>query len=315
MGKPLVSICCLVYNHSSYLRECLDGFVKQRTNFPVEILIHDDASTDNSREIIQAFIEKSPDLFVPIFQSENQFSKGGGVMAKFVFPLAQGKYIALCEGDDYWTDPMKLQKQVDFLESHNEYGFVGSFVNSLYPDNNFSLEECTLPRGIQEGEWILYKDVMDFAKYGPVCRTVTLCFRKDIILPYLNDICGDLILETVLAKYSSFAMLATPTAVYRRDVGISAKTNDLQKQLRYNEWLIKNRMVQKRLFPQECNWNEDELLDRKDYIHLKFFVKERKWREAMKSKRQLRSSSYQKKSFSKYLVGPISCFLLSFFSK
>ena len=119
---PLVSICSITYNHAPYIRQCLDGFLMQETNFKYEIIIHDDASTDGTTEIIKEYAEKYPDLITPIFQSENQYSKGlRGFYAKFVFPRAKGKYIALCEGDDYWTDPLKLQKQVDFLEANPEY--------------------------------------------------------------------------------------------------------------------------------------------------------------------------------------------------
>ena len=121
MQEPVVSICCLVYNHEPFLRECFEGFVMQKTTFPIEILVHDDASTDHSADIIREYTAKYPDLFKPIYQTENQYSKGVKVSATFQFPRAKGKYIALCEGDDYWTDPYKLQKQVDFLESHPEY--------------------------------------------------------------------------------------------------------------------------------------------------------------------------------------------------
>ena len=116
-----VSISCLVYNHEPYLRECFDGFMMQKTNFDFEVLVHDDASTDNSASIIREYETKHPDIFKPIYQTENQYSKGVKVSATFNFPRAKGKYIAMCEGDDYWTDPLKLQKQVDFLESHPDY--------------------------------------------------------------------------------------------------------------------------------------------------------------------------------------------------
>ena len=117
----LVSISCITYNHAPYIRECLDGFMMQQTNFPFEVLIHDDASTDGTTEIIREYAEKYPDIIKPLYEEENQWVKGRRGSAVFNFPRAQGKYIALCEGDDYWTDPLKLQKQVDFLESHPDY--------------------------------------------------------------------------------------------------------------------------------------------------------------------------------------------------
>lgn len=117
----LVSISCITYNHAPYIRECLDGFMMQQTNFPFEVLIHDDASADGTTEIIREYAEKYPDIIKPLYEEENQWVKGRRGSAVFNFPRAQGKYIALCEGDDYWTDPLKLQKQVDFLESHPDY--------------------------------------------------------------------------------------------------------------------------------------------------------------------------------------------------
>jgi len=93
----------------------------QKTNFAFEVLIHDDASTDKTADIIRDYEAKYPEILKPIYQKENQYSKGINPGTKFLFPRARAKYIALCEGDDYWTDPYKLQKQVDFLEANQEY--------------------------------------------------------------------------------------------------------------------------------------------------------------------------------------------------
>ena len=122
---PLVSIRCMVYNHEPYLRQCLDGFVMQQTTFPFEAIVHDDASTDGSASIIREYAEKYPDIIKPIYETENQYSKHDGSIIKIMDAAMHpaSKYIALCEGDDYWTDPRKLQLQVDFLESHPDYSF------------------------------------------------------------------------------------------------------------------------------------------------------------------------------------------------
>ena len=109
---PLLSICCVTYNHKKYIRQCLDSFLMQKTNFKFEIIIHDDASTDGTADIIKEYYEKYPDIIKPIFQTENQFSQGKSISKTFIYPRIKGKYVALCEGDDYWTDPYKLQKQV-----------------------------------------------------------------------------------------------------------------------------------------------------------------------------------------------------------
>ena len=135
MEAPLVSIGCITYNHAPYIRQCLEGFLMQKTTFPFEIIINDDCSTDGTTEIVKEYADKYPDLIIPIFHEENQYQKGvRGIYAKFVYPKVRGKYIALCEGDDYWIDPLKLQKQVDFLESHLDYGLIHSYFH--YVDEN-----------------------------------------------------------------------------------------------------------------------------------------------------------------------------------
>src|SRR3972149_8846841 len=120
-SKPLVSVCCITYNHEAYIRNSIEGFLMQITTFPIEIIIHDDASIDNTSDIIREYEIKYPEIIKAIYQTENQWSKGIKPSPTYVWPRARGKYIALCEGDDYWTDPHKLQKQVDFMENHQEY--------------------------------------------------------------------------------------------------------------------------------------------------------------------------------------------------
>ena len=116
----LVAIHCLVYNHEPYLRECLDGFVMQKTNFRFVAIVHEDASKDNSAAVIREYEAKYPDIIKPIYEKENQWSKPDGSLGRIMsaaIDATGAKYIAMCEGDDYWTDPYKLQKQVDILEA------------------------------------------------------------------------------------------------------------------------------------------------------------------------------------------------------
>lgn len=125
MSEILVSICCATYNHENYIRDAIEGFLMQKTTFKFEVLIHDDASTDKTQEIIKEYHQVYPGLIKPIYQTENQFSKGINPSIKYNVCRAKGKYIAFCEGDDYWTDPYKLQKQVDFMEANPEYSMCG----------------------------------------------------------------------------------------------------------------------------------------------------------------------------------------------
>lgn len=117
----MVTIRCITYNQEKYVRQCLDGFVTQQTNFEFEAIVHDDASSDGTADIIREYAMRYPHIIKPIFETENQYSKGFNALRRILDPLMKGKYVAFCEGDDYWTDSHKLQKQVDFLETHPEY--------------------------------------------------------------------------------------------------------------------------------------------------------------------------------------------------
>lgn len=170
----IVSIITLTYNHESYIRECLDGILMQQTSFKFELLIHDDASTDNTANIIREYEAKYPDIIKPIYQTQNQYSQKVPIGCTYLYPRAQGKYIALCEGDDYWTDPLKLQKQVDFLESHPDYVMCSHRFN-LYIQN----------KGVFQNDW--YGDRTEGVNYnlntlihgGWFFHPLTVMFRSD----------------------------------------------------------------------------------------------------------------------------------------
>lgn len=172
-----VSVICNVYNHEKYIRDALDGFISQKTDFLFEVLIHDDASTDRSADIIREYQKKYPQIIKPVFQTQNQYSRGGGITRRFQLPRAQGKYLAMCEGDDYWTDPMKLQKQFDFMECHPDYSMcvcstlwknehTGVCENrGVVPeDRDFSTEEIILEQNgriFQYASFFVKRDVVN----------------------------------------------------------------------------------------------------------------------------------------------------------
>lgn len=118
----LVSVVCITYNHEEYIRNALDGILIQETDFRYEVVVHDDASTDNTPQIIRNYEEKYPDLFRCIYEQQNQFSiRGAQSLFGDVFSICRGKYIAICEGDDFWIDRHKLQIQIHWMEEHSEY--------------------------------------------------------------------------------------------------------------------------------------------------------------------------------------------------
>ena len=167
---PLVTIRCLVYNHEPYLRQCLDGFVMQKTNFRFEAIVHDDASTDGSADIIREYAAKYPDIIKPIIETENQYSKRDGSLGRIMNAHTHGKYVALCEGDDYWIDPLKLQKQVDFLESNSDY--VMTYSDAIVVDGNSKPIFHRAPRRYSGN---ITKELLN---KGNFIRTASACFRN-----------------------------------------------------------------------------------------------------------------------------------------
>ena len=130
-NSPLVSIVCHTFNHEKFISETIEGFLKQKTDFLFEIILHDDASTDGTKEIITAYYEKYPSIIVPIYQNENKHSKRINIWTQYTFPKAKGKYIAICEGDDYWIDENKLQEQVNFLEQNENFSICWTNYNTI----------------------------------------------------------------------------------------------------------------------------------------------------------------------------------------
>ena len=130
---PLVSMCCITFNHEKFISKALDSMLTQETDFPFEIIIRDDCSTDKTRDIIQKYAEKFPNIIRTILEAENQYSKGINPFFP-AYAKAKGKYVTILEGDDYWRDKLKLQKQVGFLEKNNEY--ILSYHNSIIVDES-----------------------------------------------------------------------------------------------------------------------------------------------------------------------------------
>lgn len=227
---PLVSVCCITYNHASYISQCVDGFLMQKTSFPFEIIINDDCSNDGTTEILKDYAIKYPDLIHLILHNENQYSKGiRRILAAFVYPVAKGKYIALCEGDDYWTDPYKLQKQVDFLESHPKCGLV--YTNSMiYKQNVNSLFKATLPKQSDFRGLLLESPIM----------TLTTCYRKDLCMLFHKDnaqnstwLMGDLPLWLFIASQSDIKYLPDVTSVYRILENSMSHSDDINKAINF----------------------------------------------------------------------------------
>ncbi|HET60263.1 MAG TPA: glycosyltransferase [Chloroflexi bacterium] len=214
--KPLVTISCITYNHASYIHDALEGFLMQKTTFPIEILIHDDASTDGTADIVRDYEKKYPKLILPIYQSKNQYSKGVKISSTYQFPRARGKYIAMCEGDDYWTDPLKLQKQVDFLEAHPECSMCFHDVMVIADDG-----ACVSLSYNSSSSRQIYTldDILE--KCFP--QTCSVMFKNNLILAYpdwfYKIINGDWALYVLLAQQGNIGYIEEKMACHRLHTG------------------------------------------------------------------------------------------------
>jgi len=214
--KPLVSICCIAYNQEQYIRETLDSFLKQQTSFPFEILIHDDASTDRTADIIREYAAKHPGIVKPLCQTENQHSKGIPVGVTFNYPRAQGKYIALCEGDDFWTDPLKLQKQFDFMEANPEFALCCSDASKLIEESGITYTNKLSPTSRELTYRELNGDVQVITATIFMRRDcVTACYQAIPKLRKRKWLMGDLPLILYMAANHKIFYMADSLACYR----------------------------------------------------------------------------------------------------
>lgn len=217
MKEVLVSICCITYNHEQYIKDALDSFIAQKVSFPYEIVISDDCSKDNTRSIIETYKAEYPSLIRDVSPSQNM-----GSQANFIYVLKQahGKYIAICEGDDYWTDPLKLQKQIDILEADNS--LMACCTNSSLVDMNSNILEDKLIKTIvpnnKEGKYSL----REFFEQNHTYQTASVVFRRshfdEVYEKYKimqNQYLGDWTLWIAILCFGDMYYLDEVTCVYR----------------------------------------------------------------------------------------------------
>lgn len=221
--EPLVSICCITYNHEKYIKDAIEGFLMQETDFPFEIIIHDDASTDKTAEIIREYEKKYPELIKPIYQTENQYSKGVRV-SLLTYKKAKGKYIAFCEGDDYWTDPLKLQKQVTFLDKNPDYVITYTAVEAF--DENGIIETYV-------GGALKDLSEEELKRATPI-NTLTTCYRnviKELPPEFSIAKIGDLTIWSLLGAYGKGKFIGEikPSAYRVHEGGVFSKKSPTEK--------------------------------------------------------------------------------------
>lgn len=222
----MVSIKCLTYNHAPYIRQCLDGFIMQNTDFRYEAVVHDDASTDGTNIILREFAGKYPDIIIPQFEDTNQHTnptKGG--ITKNMNPIIRGKYVAFCDGDDYWTDPMKLQKQVDYLEAHPECGMVYTQAKQYFQETGEFIDG-----------WAAQSDFEDLLQNANKIMTLTAVCRSELYVQYWENIgfqnkfkMSDFPKWLYISKHSKIHFMDDVTGVYRILKNSASHNSDVYK--------------------------------------------------------------------------------------
>ena len=214
MNTPQISIICNTYNQEKYIAQALDSFLMQKIDVPFEVLVHDDASTDSTPDIVREYEAKYPEIIKPIYQTENQYCKRQSITAKFQMSRAKGKYIAFCEGDDYWSDPDKLRLQYEYMEAHEDcsacchaYSMVDKDGNLIEERYDFS-EDCDIPLKRLIGNQLL---LPQFA---------TLMIRSSCVENYDGKFLGysanDMILRIKCALLGDFHYINKNMSCYRR---------------------------------------------------------------------------------------------------
>jgi glycosyltransferase involved in cell wall biosynthesis len=230
--QPVVSICCVTYNHESYIKEAIEGFLIQETNFPYEILIHDDASTDKTAQIIREYKAKYPRLIKPILQTvnqymkvlnsnhiDNQYSKVLKMNPTFNFPRAKGEYIAICEGDDYWVAPDKLKTQVELMRQHPD---INISFHSAYIIDGKELNKEKIQSNHNNSIKIFTPDEVILGD-GGFMPTQSLLIKSNVLsdLPYWFDDfapVGDYYIQVIGSIDKGALYLPMPNSAYRVNV-------------------------------------------------------------------------------------------------
>jgi glycosyltransferase involved in cell wall biosynthesis len=221
----MVSVCLITYNHEKYIAAALDSILQQESDFPVQIIIGEDCSTDNTRSICEEYCRKFPESIILLPPVQNM-----GMMKNFIrtYRACSGDFIAFIEGDDYWTDTKKLQKQVDFLHGNVDYSLCFHNVNMVFTRNNTNGEKpfhTTLEKDSFETEDLLQQ------WFIPSCSVVSRVY-DDFVLPewYENCKSGDIPFLLLMSLKGKIKYIPEMMGVYRvHDTGVSATHNDYDK--------------------------------------------------------------------------------------
>ena len=264
---PLVTVRCLTYNHEKYISQALDGFLMQETDFPFEILIHDDASPDGTADIIRDYEKKYPNIIKAFYQTENQHSQKNGVIGRLLREYTRGKYIATCEGDDCWASPVKLQSQISYMEAHPECALCFHAVNyvrdgEIVKNDQITDKECDIStEQIIEGG-------------GLFCATASCCYKTKDRSHHTNyrrmaDV-GDYPLQVMLATLGTVHYFPDVWGVYRIDVPGSWSQRVRSNETQIKHWHTEIAWLDEFNKETEYKYN-DSVLTRTNYYYMTLY--------------------------------------------
>lgn len=247
-----VSIVCITYNQKNYIGKMLESLLNQNTKFKYEILVHDDASDDGTQEIILEYQKKYPDKIKAILQSENQYSQGINPNIEFNYPRVRGKYIAYCEGDDYWNDSSKLQMQFEVMENHNECSICVHMTQCVSPTNRI-LDRKFPPISLAEGVITPKQYIkLEFCDTGWLFQTSSFFIRTSIIKKYIKEYhdeypVGDLPLVLFSLLNGNCYYIPKIMSCYRVNAGgiMSSLKNGSRRRAFYNKMIEGHRNFDK----------------------------------------------------------------------
>lgn len=302
--NPLVSVGVFTYNQEMYIKQCLDSILSQKTDFDFEIIIGEDCGSDSTRDICCEYQRKYPDKIKLLLHDENH-----GMMTNFseVCKLMRGKYMADMDGDDYWVDDYKLQKQVDFMEANSEFGvcFTAGYV--LTPDGKLNYH----PKAYVDVE---NGDVRQYSKTGPLGLSSAMFVRMELfdLMDWPEIIkrglpSEDYVTNGVWGLHTKFAFLDDQTTVRR-----VLKTSLCHAfcDTKYRQGIIKTRLYLGEIFPNDYHFDKQELMDEWNFLEFKDAVMRRSYTDAKKY-HQLISAKYRnRKRYCKLFKGRLTFIFL-----
>lgn len=274
-----LTVVCLAYNQERFIKQALDSLLRQETNFAYEILVHDDASTDKTQEIVRTYEKMYPNKIRGIYQKSNQWSTGKGITKNFVSPLIRGEYVAFCEGDDYWTDVTKLQEQVDFLDSHPDYSICFHPVTVLWENETKPATVAPNKRMLKKFQRLNLEQLLKVNFIQTNSVVYRWRFHNDDIKIFPDGIMpGDWFLHLLHAECGKIGYIDKEMAVYRRHSrGVWTGSKNSQ------DWFVRNSDACIRFFETvEEHFHVSKKTEIEFYREMKWYATNRIIRKSIK---------------------------------